>query len=121
MGRPPMLIVCSNPVAGREDEYNAWYDEVHLPEVVALPGVASAQRFRQSSVGPRATCSYLAIFDLDGDPAEVLDALNAGIRDGSIRMSDALDMSSVSLGVWEPGADGLTAPVLAGASGHADV
>ncbi len=102
MSRPPMLIVLSNPVSGREDEYNRWYDEVHVPDLVALPGVASAQRFRHSSAGPQGRHGYLAIYELDGNPAEVLNALHAGMKDGKIRMSDALDMSSVSMAVWEP-------------------
>ena len=30
----------------REQEYNTWYDEVHLPELVALDGFVSARRLR---------------------------------------------------------------------------
>ncbi len=99
------LLVFSNPVAGRESDYNQWYDDVHLAEVAALPGVASAQRFRQSQVGPQGTFGHLAIYELDGDPADVLAALSAGIADGSIKMSDAIDLSTVSMTVWEPGAE----------------
>jgi hypothetical protein len=102
VGLPTSLLVLSNPVQGREDEYNAWYDEVHLPDLVALPGVASAQRFRQSTAGPQGSRSYLAVYELSADPAEVLAALSAGMSDGSIRMSDAIDMSSISMTVWEP-------------------
>jgi hypothetical protein len=116
MSRGASLLVFSNPATGREDEYNAWYDDVHLPDLVALPGVASAQRFRQSTVGPQGGRSYLAIYELDGDPADVLAALSAGMADGSIRMSDALDMSSISMTVWEPRAQ---AQVSAAAEGSA--
>ncbi len=31
-------VVHSNPVAGREDEYNDWYSNRHLADVVAVPG-----------------------------------------------------------------------------------
>jgi hypothetical protein len=37
-----LYLVFSNPVEGREDEYNAWYDEVHLPDVQRIPGVVGA-------------------------------------------------------------------------------
>jgi hypothetical protein len=39
------FFVFSNPVAGHEDEYNKWYDEQHAPDVVAVPGFVTAQRF----------------------------------------------------------------------------
>jgi hypothetical protein len=38
-------FVFSNPVDGQEDEYNKWYNEQHAPDVVAVPGFVSAQRF----------------------------------------------------------------------------
>jgi hypothetical protein len=38
-------FVFSNPVAGHEDEYNKWYNEQHAPDVVAVPGFVTAQRF----------------------------------------------------------------------------
>ena len=40
------LIVYTDPADGREDEYNAWYDDVHLPEFTALPGVINGRRFK---------------------------------------------------------------------------
>ena len=36
------MVVFSNPTEGREDEYNDWYDNTHLPEVCALDGVVGA-------------------------------------------------------------------------------
>lgn len=95
-----MLLVLSNPVEGREDEYNAWYDETHVPEVLQLPGVTAAQRFRLSDTGGNSAGSehsYLAVYELDRDPAEVLTALNSGIRDGSVNMSDAIDARTAKM------------------------
>jgi hypothetical protein len=39
------FYVFSNPVAGHEDEYNKWYNDQHAPDVVAVPGFVTAQRF----------------------------------------------------------------------------
>jgi hypothetical protein len=39
------LMVFNNPIAGREDEYNRWYDSEHGPEVAANPGVTGGQRY----------------------------------------------------------------------------
>ena len=38
-------LVFSNPADGQDEAYNSWYDEVHVPEVLATPGVVAAQRF----------------------------------------------------------------------------
>ena len=39
------FFVFSNPISGHEDEYNKWYNEQHAPDVVAIPGFVTAQRF----------------------------------------------------------------------------
>jgi len=39
------LIVFTNPVEGRDDEYNDWYTNTHLPDVLKIPGITGAQRF----------------------------------------------------------------------------
>lgn len=39
-------IILANFVAGREDEYHRWYDEVHVPEVSLVPGHVGMKRGR---------------------------------------------------------------------------
>lgn len=93
------LIVYTSPADGREDEYNAWYDDVHLPEFTALPGVLTARRFKVAGDGqPR----YAAIYELSAHPDEVMAAMNAGIRAGSVHMSDAIDATSFSTTTLTP-------------------
>ena len=53
------------PPAGREDEFNDWYDGHHSPShVQGVPGFMSAMRY-QSPAGPH----FLAIYELDGPEA----------------------------------------------------
>jgi hypothetical protein len=96
------LIVYTSPVEGREDEYNAWYDDVHLPEFSALPGVISGRRFQVMPATPDAKPTYAAIYDTSTHPKEVLAAMNAGIKDGSVHMSDAVDQASVKMTFLKP-------------------
>jgi hypothetical protein len=96
------LIVYTSPVEGREDEYNAWYDDVHLAEFSALPGVISGRRFQVMSATPDAKPTYAAIYELSSHPKEVLGAMNAGIKDGSVHMSDAVDSGSVTMTYLKP-------------------
>ena len=48
-----LLLAFTGPKSPElEDEYNEWYDSVHLPDVLAVPGVRSARRFKLAD-GPR--------------------------------------------------------------------
>ncbi len=46
-------------------EFNAWYDDHHIPEILSLDGVTSASRYR--SLDPNATHEYLATYQLEGE------------------------------------------------------
>ena len=96
------LIVFASPAEGREHDFNEWYDNIHLPEFVALPGVVSGQRFSLAPTSPKAKTSYAAIYQLSAQPAEVLKAMDAAIKDGSMHMSGALDGASLSISAWDP-------------------
>ncbi|MBT5195713.1 MAG: hypothetical protein HOM07_25485, partial [Rhodospirillaceae bacterium] len=41
-----ILVVLTNPVAGKEDEFNDWYSNIHIQEICQLSGFKSAQRFK---------------------------------------------------------------------------
>lgn len=87
------LIVYTSPVEGREDDYNAWYDGTHLQEFSALPGVISGRRFKVAGDSNQ----YAAVYELSAHPDEVMAAMNAGVKDGTVRMTDALDLGSISM------------------------
>lgn len=69
----------------REQEYNAWYDEVHLAELVALDGIVSARRLRPvDGEGP-----YVALYEIEGDD---LEAILRGMGGAKLTMSSALQL-----------------------------
>ena len=66
-------IALTNPVEGREREFNEFYDKQHVPEILALPGCVSAQRFKLSDIQiPNRPCPYryLAIYEFEADAVE---------------------------------------------------
>ncbi len=90
------LIVFTEPTPGREDEFNAWYDEVHLRDVLEIPGFVAAQRFRLSEAqidgaGEAAPARYVAIYEID---AESVEPVLASLAEGTDKMeiSEALDL-----------------------------
>lgn len=66
------LVVLSNAVEGLEDEYNDWYTNRHLNDVVAIPGFTSAQRFRYVGMSRASSPvrKYLAIYEVETDDPE---------------------------------------------------
>jgi hypothetical protein len=64
------FVVFSEPAAGREDEYNSWYDRQHLGDVLAVPGFVACQRFRlqpDAEAPADAPAKYLALYEIETD------------------------------------------------------
>lgn len=82
-----VLYVTSQPAsAEREAEYNDWYDNVHLPDVCAVPGFLGARRYDPIGKGP-----HVAIYDIEGDDLKAVVAeMLARVGDGRIPISDAM-------------------------------
>jgi hypothetical protein len=85
----------TSPVEGQDDEYNRWYNESHIPEILSVPGIVSARRFKTKLVlGPGVpSWKYVCIFEVEtedlggtlkalgkatGAPIAALDASMAG-------------------------------------------
>jgi len=58
------LLNAMNVAPEAEAEFNAWYDEEHLPALAAVPGALSARRYVAGD-GASATHKYVAIYHLD--------------------------------------------------------
>ena len=65
-----LLMVWVDVPADREDEFNHWYNEEHLPELLAVPGVLSAARYEAVSSGPK----HLACYELQSSAVVDSDA-----------------------------------------------
>ena len=99
-------IVFGQPPEGISDEeFNRWYD-AHLGEILAVPGFVSAQRFRLdpvvSDTAAPAPFRYLALYEIDGDPAAAIAELERsgmGSKD-SYAASKEVDSRSLELPSW---------------------
>lgn len=99
--RKCVLVVFSNPVAGREDDYNDWYDRQHLADVLEVPGFLSAQRFKLAGDAAGFAWSYLAIYEFEADdPADALAELTKRAGTPDMVLSEAMDFSNYSATPW---------------------
>ena len=94
------FMVFANGVEGREDEFNDWYENTHLGEVLQVPGFVSAQRF-QLLGDPAGGAKYLAVYELSGDPQKALAALGEAVAN-TMNMSDSMDSTSVVTKLYMP-------------------
>ena len=93
-----VVVVLTEPTAGREDEYNAYYENQHIDEVLETTGWLSGQRFKLSAEqGMACPLPYLAFYELEADDAQAaLDHLN--VTRGQREQSEALNKRTA--GVW---------------------
>jgi hypothetical protein len=97
------LVALSTPVAGKEDEFHAWYQNEHLPQIIALPGGQGAQRYKLVAKLMGADPNqYLAIYDIEcDDPMAFLGALGQASAEGKLTQTDANDMGTVYTALFE--------------------
>lgn len=89
-----VLLVFTDPVEGKDDEYNAWYNDVHLGEVLQADGFVRAQRFKVADLMPGVTDhEYVAIYELEtDDPAAAMKALRGA--SAGFTLTDAIDLKA---------------------------
>jgi len=95
-------VVFSGPVDGREDEYNDWYDNTHLADVLRAAGFEAAQRFELVGTNPPTDAShkYMAIYEIDTDDIDGVNAALARVAGTeAMQLSDAMDLRNVK-GMW---------------------
>jgi hypothetical protein len=88
-------VILAAAVPGREAEFEHWYDEQHLADVVNIEGVVNARRFR--IVDQKVTnldapgWRSLAIYDIESeDPQAVLATISAAAGTDAMPLTEAM-------------------------------
>ena len=72
------FVALTNPVPGKEAEFNKFYDEIHVPDVLAAPGWVAAQRYRLASEqrpDQSPPYRYAAVYEVECEDGKILEAL----------------------------------------------
>jgi hypothetical protein len=88
-----IMVVQSRPSdPAREDEFNDWYGNAHLAEILAVPGFVAARRYKVHDAAAGGSAhSYLAIYEIDADDlTDPVKELRARSAAGMTHTSDAL-------------------------------
>ncbi|MGB0553259.1 MAG: hypothetical protein ACPGQV_11915 [Alphaproteobacteria bacterium] len=65
VGAGALLVNAMNVAPEGEADFNAWYDEEHLPALSAVPGTLAARRYRARDDDPDRSHQYVAIYHLE--------------------------------------------------------
>lgn len=102
MPRGILLAFVSPSSADVEQEFNRWYDEVHVPDLLRAAGVVAARRYRISEAQMPFYAaavaafghSYIALYEVEAeDPQKALLDLEVAARD--FANSDAVDYGTL--------------------------
>ena len=101
MSKDYVVLVLTEPTEGQEDEFNDYYENTHLEEVLATTQFESAQRFKLAgAAGDGSPLPYLAVYHTSGESADdVLTDLSA--RRSERIQSDALNRRTGRAWVFE--------------------
>ncbi len=90
------LIALTTPIAGKEQEYHDWYNNVHIPEIVNGLGLQGAQRYElvAKMIGAD-TNTFLAIYDVEtDDPDGFMGRMGAFAQSGGMTPGTATDQAA---------------------------
>ena len=101
MSKKHLVLILSEPVEGREDEFNDYYENLHLREVLETTQLKTAQRFKLvEQTGGACPLPYLALYETEADdPAGILRDIAETRR--KRQQSDALNRRTARVWVFE--------------------
>ncbi|MEL0020080.1 MAG: hypothetical protein VW709_09390 [Rickettsiales bacterium] len=95
-----VVVVLSEPVEGREAEFDEWYENTHIREVLATTGWTSGQRFELTAEkGAKCPLKYLAFYEAEAESGEAVVAKLDATRDQR-QQSDSFDWKRAALWVF---------------------
>jgi len=99
-----LMIAQSTPLEGRDQAFNDWYQNTHLPDVLAIEGFIRAQRYQVGAhISGTEPQPYLTIYEIEAESAEaarqsLIDAAMAG----KTPVADVFDRSLMTTTIFSP-------------------
>lgn len=105
-----VLVVLTNCPPGREAEFNEWYNNTHIPDILQLPGFVAATRYQIVGEPRQGQGRFLALYEVESDdPAAAVAAVNKAVPELAAkgRMFQGLEL--VYFGAYTAITDRITA------------
>jgi ketosteroid isomerase-like protein len=96
------LMALTNAVPGKEKEFDTWYAR-HIHDVLAWPGVLSAQKLSVKVAGDAHKWTTMAIYDIEtDDPTKFQADMGAAVGTDAIPITDTCDLGTITLMILTP-------------------
>ena len=93
-----ILAVKANAKAGQDEKFRNWYKNVHIPELLQIPGFMKGTRYYSEK--PAAITPYLTIYEIESDDIrETMGIMQERAKD--MTRSEAIDAQSVQLELYQ--------------------
>jgi hypothetical protein len=101
MGKKQIVLVLAEPREGQEEEFNRYYEDVHLDEVLETTGWKLAQRFKLvDQAGKECPQPYLAFYETEADPDKSAIEIMNETKKNRVQ-SDSLNKKTAGVWVFE--------------------
>ncbi len=101
MTKKHLVLILTEPTPGKEGEFNSYYEDLHLDEVLATTQLKSAQRYKLvDQAGESCPLPYLAVYESEAENAQdIIKDLNE--TRAQRQQSDALNRRTGRVWVFE--------------------
>ena len=108
MAKALLLVMTNAKDAEQEADFNEWYDNVHLADVLQTPGITKAARYELAGRPKEGRGKYLALYEIEADdPRSIMDKLNETLErrkaEGSLIEHPALEVANFGIYVQRGG------------------
>ncbi|MFE7156987.1 hypothetical protein [Streptomyces sp. NPDC057636] len=96
-----LMLAFSQPLEGRDEEYNDWYDNVAMPVYKSLPGTTCLGRFKSLphkgyEFEMDLEFGYVSVYlhetdDFDRHFSQIMEVLKKATAEGNYHFSDTID------------------------------
>lgn len=101
-----LFVVAAYAKDGRVRELGEWYENQHIPDLLAIPGIVKATRYEAQAVKLPpgvATPDCVTIYEFDAaDPMSIIGEMGKRTETGVIQFTDAMDRSRTIAYVASP-------------------
>lgn len=101
-----MLIVMSNPIQGKDEDYKKWYIEQHIPDCLKIKGFVNGKLLAstepQHPIQKQIQYKYVAVFNIETNAIDVLiNELKNRMNTPFMLFSDTFDFQNFHIQFFE--------------------